>query len=541
MYAKGNFSRFLFTFCTILLVSCFNNDLRQESPYKGEILNYLKQLKSIANETQAKKIDELVSVIDFTKVEIHRLRTTEKAVIADLRSMDSFGKTDKIKAVFYLNQNEIVRSSVVTFNDKVKPLDYDQVILSVLNMDDTKNSYSGRISFYSPFQHLQLFDEFENGKLNINGIATNKTTKDEAGRVAGCLDWYLNTTYYYSDGSTSTTSLYLYTSCSLTGCETQAYRLGRISGNCSGGTSGGGSGGASAGLAFPTSPKNNDTYEFTDKEGKYTKYVFDSQTSYWVIVETILPAVVVLKEPDSYPFLQILYPVNDQMVLGTDNLIYKYNGSSANWVGLLYMIPSGPETIITNKSLYLNCLDRNNPATLTIYAEQPIPGSRALVNLVSGSVGHSFIGITQTLNNGTLTVTRLFGFYPETSAYPGNPIDPGVLKVNESHDYNISLSIQLTPAKLSELLDYVIDNTPGTYNLGSSADDVGSANCTSYAIRIANKFGANLPNTTFCWTPPGGCGNNPGDFGEDLRNKRGSVSSLNSKAPSNSGCPADLP
>ena len=327
-------SRFLFIIFTILLVSCFNNDLKRESPYKGEILNYLKQLKGIANETQSKKIDELVSAIDFTTAGIHKLRTTEKAVIADLRSMDSFDKSDKLKVIFYLNQNEIVRSTIVTFNDKVRPKDYDQVILSVLNMDVTSNNYSGKISFYGPFQHLMLFDDFENGKLNVNGIAHKSTTKDEAGRVAGCTDWYLVTTYYYSDESTSTTSLYLYTSCPLTGCENQAYRVGRITGNCSGGTSGGGSGSAGSALTFPTAPKNNDTYEFTDKDGKYTKYVFNSQTNYWTIVEVILPPVVVLSAPDSYPFLQIQYPVNDQVVYGTDNLIYHYNGSTGNWVGV---------------------------------------------------------------------------------------------------------------------------------------------------------------------------------------------------------------
>lgn len=523
----------LFIMSAVILASCLRHDeVEQQSIYKQDILNYLTQLdKSISGARAAanNNINDLMVALDFTKVKTYKLRTTEQAIIADLKPINSFGKTSKLKAVFFLNQNEIVRSTIVAFNDKT-PGNYDQVILSVLNIDKRKNDYSGRISFYSPLQQLLLFDDFENGILKTNGIARTKSAKNKSGKVESCVDWYLVTTNYYSDGTTSIKVEFLYTDCGDGGCEEQGSRYGRI--GCTG--SGGSGTGTSSAPSFPSVPVNSDVYEFTDKDGKYTKYVFDSSINTWVIMETILPPFVVQSQPDNYPFLQIRWPVNGQVVYGTDYLAYTYNGSSGDWEGELYIVPSGPGTIITNKSLYLQCFDTNNSATVTIYVDQPNPGTRDVIN--GSVVGHAFIGISQTQNNGSITVTRIFGFYPETFASPLKTSDVGVLKVDEGHGYDISLSISLTPDKLSQLISYITSN--------NRSYDLSTYNCSSYDLSVANNvLSLSLPATTGCWLPnsPSGCGNNPGDLGEDLRNKPGAISSPNSHAPFNSGCPADLP
>ena len=505
--------------------SCLDkNDYRQDSIYKTDILSYLRQLKSKVSGARAQKIDELTNAVDFKNVEIYKLRTTEMAIIADLKPYGSFDNPDRLKAIFFLNQNKIVRSSIVSFKNKTGFDEYNQVILSILNMDKSRHNYSGKISFYGPFQDPLLFDVLENGKLNVNGITRTKNTKNGSGRTDACINWYWVTTYYYANGTTDTSEEYLFTTC---GCEEQTTRVGRI--ECGGGN--GAIGGS--GPLFPTSPRSGDIYEFTDVDGKYTKYVFNNNINTWTIVEIILPEMLVQSQPNNYPYLQSDGPFEGDVRYGPDGMIYVYNAGSGGWVSDLYMV-SGRGTIIPNKSLYLECLDRNNPATVTIYVDQPKPETRDVIN--GGYVGHAFIGITQMQNNGTLNVSRFFGFYPETYAAPNNTSDNGVLKVDEGHEYNISLSISITPAKLSELINYITNN--------NRSYDLSTYNCTSYVLSIANNvLGINLPSSSSCWLPnsPSGCGNNPGDLGEDLRNRGGATSSPNSHAPANSGCPADLP
>src|SRR5258706_7448539 len=155
-------------------------------------------------------------------------------------------------------------------------------------MERTKNDYSGRVSFYSPFQRLLLFDDFENGKLKANGIVHKKKLKNTGGKVEGCIDWYLITTFYPGDGTKITSEEYLFTTCD-DACNTTRIQYGKIS--CDGGV--GGSGVPASGPIFPTYPTNNDIYEFTDGDGKYTQYQFDSQINYWVVTQVILPEILV--------------------------------------------------------------------------------------------------------------------------------------------------------------------------------------------------------------------------------------------------------
>ena len=110
--------------------------------------------------------------------------------------------------------------------------------------------------------------------------------------------------------------------------------------------------------SFPSAPKNGDTYEYTDASGKYTKYQFNSQTSTWVIVETILPEVVA---QSSYSFLPD-EPVDDQMVSGTDGLIYTYDAGSATWEGELILPGIKPLFEYSNKCQGLENVWNNYPS-----------------------------------------------------------------------------------------------------------------------------------------------------------------------------------
>jgi hypothetical protein len=292
--------------------------------FNDDISNYLNLLKKQSNKKNSLKIEALVSAIDLNSVKIYDLKTTEKLVIVDLKSLKGFENSDKNKVIFFLNDNRIVRANIVTFNNVFFFDQYNKVISSTLNMDKNKALYSGKISFYNLFGTALLSDEFENGNLTNNGIVRRKTTKKSTGKTSGCTDWYWVTTY--SDGRSS--QVYLYTTCT---CEEE---ISRTANPCGGGDSGSNSGAGTGSPSFPFSPKNNDIYEFTDKDGLYTKYKFNSQSNTWIIVEVILPPLVISRAPEGYPNLAIEWPQDQQKVLEVDRFIYTYDSASGNWSGV---------------------------------------------------------------------------------------------------------------------------------------------------------------------------------------------------------------
>lgn len=512
----------IFVLWTILLTSCFDHFEVQppDSIYKEDILSYFEKLKSkISDDIKTQQIEELTQSIDFKKVEIYDLRTTEKAIIADINPLKEFEKTDRLKALFFVNQGEIVRSNIISISSSSRFNNPNKLILSILNMQNDRDNFSGKIAFYSPFQKLLLVNEFDNGKLISNGIARKVDHKNATGRTNGCIDWYLITTWYYSWG-TRTTETYLYTTCDKgTGCEEQSYRVGRV--NCGGGGSGGGS---SNGPNLPTNPQHGDEYEYTDPDGKYTKYKFDSPTNTWTIVQVILPPITIQSEPENYPYLQIQWPFHGQMVFG-DNLLYTYDGSTGNWLGEVTVIVEAPGDPIEDITEYLECFDKNSGAKVTILVEQPKPNSSDTWagTVWNPRVGHTFVAIQQ---GG---VTRVFGFYPGSGVNPMNPSASSVLVDDSGHAYHVSIEITVNASQLTNVINTAIGYT-GTYNLNSY-------NCTDFGIGIAAAAGVTLPDTYGSWT--GGGGSNPGNLGQDLRSltppQNTSVNTTGGTAPSNSG------
>lgn len=69
-----------------LLVSCVKeDDISADTIYKNEILDYISAYKEIVPSDQIEKIGEFVNSIDFKRVNIYQLRTTERVIIADLK------------------------------------------------------------------------------------------------------------------------------------------------------------------------------------------------------------------------------------------------------------------------------------------------------------------------------------------------------------------------------------------------------------------------------------------------------------------------
>ena len=311
-----------FVLTALSVTSCFDHEFKHESIHKGEILKYLSTLKSI-DPDQIQQIDELESKLDFRDVEVYNLKTTERLIIARVKSLEAFRDADEIKAIFYLNQNEIVRSNIVTFHDAGTPSNYDEVIISMV--DRREKTYSGKISFHSAFQSLFLFSELDNGRLIENGIALPKKSIDKGGRTEACTDWYLVTTTYYASGATRRSEYYLYTTCD---CEANETRMGRAA--CGGGGTPGGNGATLS----PNAPHGSEV-EYVDKNGKYILYRYNAYISTWEIVLITLPVVEFESDPYTFPDLAAIhYPVHGMVIAG-DNLIFTYDAHAGKWFGTL--------------------------------------------------------------------------------------------------------------------------------------------------------------------------------------------------------------
>ena len=172
-------------------------------------------------------------------------------------------------------------------------------------------------------------------------------------------------------------------------------------------------------------------------------------------------------------------------------------------------IPTGGPKV--NPQQEVKCFTTSQPATVTVYVSQPVPGTNALNGGTVG-VGHTFIGIEQ---NG---ITRYMGYYPPPSAtrlgvamgrnYVGEVDD------DSGHAYNISISTSVSGTQLSSIITYLSNSVPATYNLNTYS-------CADFGIVIGNLAGLNLPATT---TTSGFGpliifnGRSPGQLGQDIRN-----------------------
>jgi hypothetical protein len=203
-------------------------------------------------------------------------------------------------------------------------------------------------------------------------------------------------------------------------------------------------------------------------------------------------------------------------------------GGSSN--GASKMTPSnvilyGATNPIANIQQYEQCFTNSSAIdhsyTVQICVDQPEAGTRTPWGITPGGpggssaagnlfdVGHTFLILSE--NSEGSIITRNVGFYPSSAVTPLSPSSQGILNNDAAHEYDISLTITVNNMQFFDILNYVSlgNNTGFVYNLNSN-------NCTTFAINALASAGISLPITKGFW--PLGYGDDPGDFGEDLRN-----------------------
>lgn len=157
--------------------------------HKDKIEEYWNHLKIGAGTEQSSQIDALSEAADISSLKIYDLRTTEKLLVADAKSLDGMHGT--IKIIFYLNENKIVRSNIVTFNDRSTGTNYNKVILSVLNADKKDFNYSGEITFWSLSKIKMLYSKYDQGNITENITLSASRNSSSTNKAQGsCTEYW---------------------------------------------------------------------------------------------------------------------------------------------------------------------------------------------------------------------------------------------------------------------------------------------------------------------------------------------------------------
>ena len=101
--------------------------------------------------------------MDGNSLKTFNLKTTQQILIADVLPLPKLEDQTKIKLVFFLYENKIIRSRIISFSNKNTVTNYNSLVLSVLNATKDKKQYAGTVSFYTPFQEIVQKNKYENG------------------------------------------------------------------------------------------------------------------------------------------------------------------------------------------------------------------------------------------------------------------------------------------------------------------------------------------------------------------------------------------
>ncbi len=292
--------------------------------YNSVISSYLTNLKTSVsnNKEKTKKISTLIQAIDYNTIKQYGLKNTIKLVVVDLKNFSVFSKVDHTKAIFFVLNNNIIQSNIVTIKNKLPFENPDQIIVSIFDKKENKDNYSGKIEFYNLFQNILLSDEFENGKLTVNGIALPNVNNSTIKRSSDCTDWFWITTY--SNGNQ--TEQYLFTTCDP--CSGGGGELFRYADCQSGGNSN-----SNSGPSYPTNPKNNELFTYLNEDGELITERYDAKEKIWKFYKIQLNQVIVVNNyKNRYDFLN-RPDTNKNKPIIFEDIIYKFDWPSGSWEG----------------------------------------------------------------------------------------------------------------------------------------------------------------------------------------------------------------
>jgi uncharacterized membrane protein YgcG len=148
---------------------------------------------------------------------------------------------------------------------------------------------------------------------------------------------------------------------------------------------------------------------------------------------------------------------------------------------------ASPDPII-NLAKFLKCFGDITPASqykVTLYTNLPVNNAPDKMFDDNYRPGHAFIMLSKT--TGSETINQVFGFYPNSGIKSSvNEVVPSVIRNNENHEYEASMTFTVTDADFRTLLYSYQNQAQLGYRLTGY-------NCTDYAVKPLQAIGLNIP------------------------------------------------
>jgi hypothetical protein len=307
------------------------------SAEKQILIDWLNLHDNGLKDTEKKILEEITSNLDYGSLSVENRKNGENIIVipinnsvkTQLNSHANYLKLDRksiLNLIIVQNSTGKLRwSSIISY------LPEDGMNQSQLSKKTVQNVINGeRVSDDGIYKFIDLKGnlkyqiKYKNGKLYSFGkpvredLTKANKSKNTAAR-GGCTAWYLVTTYYYDDGSTSQTEEYLFTTCDQDTDE--------------GGGGGGGGGGDGENPQDPQDPEEPNDQEIT-VSGSFDTFENDYQPEdYPLPVETDVPGEMDLDE-NGNPYPPVAFPTP---VTYSHTWLYTRNAIGPFYIKAVYM------------------------------------------------------------------------------------------------------------------------------------------------------------------------------------------------------------
>jgi hypothetical protein len=212
----------------LLITSCVKKELIANVDMSAKVNSWLMKQKTSKNSD--KNIDILSENLDYSNFKIHKeINKCDLLIVSikeNLKSAKKLRHNSTLKLLLTLDKSGEIISANIVYYVPTKPETNDDLLLpeAIPNIFANKPVLNeGMFNFLSITGKLLYKFQYKNGNLYSDGFIKTKTENDNHTQLSTCMDWYLITTYYYSDGSSSQTSEYLGRTCNNNECGSLDY------------------------------------------------------------------------------------------------------------------------------------------------------------------------------------------------------------------------------------------------------------------------------------------------------------------------------
>ena len=211
-----------------------------------KVNTWLDEQKNGLSAISVARIDSLKLNLSYGETRLEKYKESKQLIVIPVLSGFKSGNDRGKDPASYLvlvfeNQDRVTGGNIIQYissnSQKAAPKNTFSKIFTYQDLD-----CSGQFTILSVTDYFRYELKFENGKLKSVTEQRKKTPPNNgSGRIAtDCIDWYLQTWYYWSDGTIELISeVFVFTTCG-EGCAQPRIANGRIFNNCGGGTGSGG-------------------------------------------------------------------------------------------------------------------------------------------------------------------------------------------------------------------------------------------------------------------------------------------------------------